>query len=185
MVAAVFGMVSAPYLVPDGTNYGSTMNQQFWEIPVVEGSIFINNPIPFAFRINYLANFFTEAVYRRLMEEHGVARSEFVVIFCLKSAAGELSAQDICAITGRPKNSVSRAVNSTVEGGYVERRLDPDDARRSFLSLTRRGEELYKAALPIFRDREQAMLEPLTARDRQTLMRVLDKLIHRDDAWSA
>ena len=152
---------------------------------MTDTSIFDINPIPLAFRISYLANFFTEGVYRQVMDDHSVARSEFVVIFCLKSSASEMSAQDICAITGRPKNSVSRAVNAMVERGYVARRMDPQDARRSFLTLTRRGETLYETVLPLFVAREQQMVEPLNERDRRVLMRILDKLIVHKERWGA
>lgn len=143
-----------------------------------------SNPIPFAFHISQLANFFAESVYRELQEREGVARSEFVVVFCLKTS-GELTAQAICAVTGRPKNSVSRAVNAMLERGFIARREDPGDARRALLSLTRRGRALYDAALPMFIARENAMLAPLTKQERMSLQRILGKLVVRDDEWTA
>jgi MarR family transcriptional regulator, temperature-dependent positive regulator of motility len=141
------------------------------------------SPIPFAYRISYLANFFTGSVYRQVQSQHGVARSEFVLVFCLR-LLGELSAQQVCEITGRPKNSVSRAVNAMLERGYVARDTDPADARRGLLKLTRRGRELFDAAIPLFHEREAAMLAPLNARERETLDRLLAKLVLRDDPWA-
>lgn len=142
-----------------------------------------SSEIAFAYRISYLANFFTGSVYRQVVARHGVARSEFVVVFCLK-AIGESTAQDVCDITGRPKNSVSRAVNALLERGYVTRRADDTDGRRALLTLTRSGRELYGAALPIFREREAAMLAPLSKRERNQLDRLLAKLVLRDDDWA-
>jgi len=139
--------------------------------------------IPFAYRISFLANFFTGSVYRQVQARHGVARSEFVLVYCLR-LAGELTAQQVCDITGRPKNSVSRAVNAMLARGYVARDTDPADARRGLLNLTRRGRELYDAAIQLFREREAAMLAPLSARERDTLDRLLAKLVLRDDAWA-
>jgi DNA-binding MarR family transcriptional regulator len=139
--------------------------------------------IPFAYRISFLANFFTGSVYGQVKARHGVVRSEFVVVYCLR-LAGELSAQQICEITGRPKNSVSRAVNAMLDRGYIARDPDPTDARRGLLKLTRRGRELFDAAIPLFREREAAMLAPLTARESETLDRLLAKLVLRDDAWA-
>lgn len=141
------------------------------------------NPIPFAYRISYLANFFTGAVYREVADRVGVARSEFVVVFCLK-LLGELSAQDICDITGRPKPSISRAVNAMLERGFVARRTDEDDARRAVLTLTRAGHAMYDATIPLFEAHEGAMLAPLNAAERRTLDRLLAKLVLRDDAWA-
>lgn len=139
--------------------------------------------IGFAYRISFLANFFAASVYRQVAALHGLARSEFVVIFCL-SRLGELTAQDVCDITGRPKNSVSRAVNALLERGYVTRRVDELDARRARLTLTSAGQKLYAAALPLFEAREEAMLAPLNAREREQLDRLLAKLVLRDDDWS-
>ncbi|WP_374668041.1 MarR family winged helix-turn-helix transcriptional regulator [Ramlibacter sp.] len=139
--------------------------------------------IPFAYRISFLANFFTGSVYRQVLARHDVARSEFVLLYCLHRL-GELTAQQVCDITGRPKNSVSRAVNAMLERGHVVRDTDPADARRGLLKLTRQGRELVDAALPLFREREAAMLAPLNARERDTLDRLLAKLVLRDDPWA-
>jgi DNA-binding MarR family transcriptional regulator len=146
-------------------------------------TILADSPIPFAFRISYLANFFTGSVYRQVALRHGVARSEYVLLFCLRQL-GALSAQDICVITGRPKNSVSRAVNAMLERGYVDRRPDPQDARRALLALTRQGRELHDAAIPLFKEREALMLAPLTDAERRTLDRLLGKLVLREDDWA-
>jgi MarR family transcriptional regulator, temperature-dependent positive regulator of motility len=140
------------------------------------------NPIPVAYRISLLANLFTGGVYRQVAAQHGVARSEFVVVFCLRML-GELTAQDIVDITGRPKNSISRSVNAMLERGFVARRVDPDNARRSPLTLTRTGKALYDDVLPLFQAREAAMLAVLTARERETLNKLLAKLAVRDDGW--
>ena len=139
-------------------------------------------PIPFAVRISLLANLFTGSVYREVAARHGVARSEFLILFCLKML-GELTAQDIVEITGRPKNSVSRAVTAMVGRGLVYRRVDPDNARRAPLLLTRTGDAIYQASVPLFRACEEAMLGVLDADERLTLDRLLDKLARRDDAW--
>ncbi|MEZ5645392.1 MAG: MarR family transcriptional regulator [Burkholderiaceae bacterium] len=141
------------------------------------------SPIPYAFRISYLANFFTGSVYRDVWQHFGVARSEYVILFCLKQL-GSLTAQDICEITGRPKNSVSRAVNALLERGYIDRQTDPQDARRSRLSLSREGLSVHDAAIHFFHEREAAMLSPLTDTERRTLDDLLTKLVLREDDWS-
>jgi MarR family transcriptional regulator, temperature-dependent positive regulator of motility len=140
------------------------------------------NPIPIAYRISLLANLFTGSVYRQVAAQHGVARSEFVVVFCLRSL-GELTAQDIVDITGRPKNSISRSVHAMLQRGYVARRVDPDNARRAPLTLTRTGKQLYDEVLPLFHAREAAMLAVLTSRERDTLDKLLSKLAVRSDRW--
>lgn len=150
---------------------------------MLQDRILQSNPTPFAYRISYLANLFAAGVYREVAARHQVARSEFVVVFCLRNL-GELMAQDIAQVTGRPKNSVSRAVNALLERKLIARQIDPADARRAPLSLTRQGAALYDAVLPLFREREQAMLAPLNSRERKTLDNLLTKLVLRDDLWA-
>jgi DNA-binding MarR family transcriptional regulator len=139
-------------------------------------------PIRFAFRISLLANLYTGSVYREVAARHGIARSEYLILFCLK-LLGELTAQDIVEITGRPKNSISRAVTAMVDRGFVSRRVDPDNGRRAPMLLTRAGEEIYDATVGLFQDCEAAMLATLDAEERATLDGLLDKLARRDDAW--
>jgi len=140
------------------------------------------SPIPVGYRISYLANFFVGPVYAEISRSCGLARSEFVVLFCLRNV-GELTAQDVCQITGRPKNSVSQAVTKLAAAGLIRRRTDEQDARRAILGLTTRGRELYERLIPLFRLREEQMLAVLTPREREQFERLLRKLTLRPDDW--
>lgn len=139
--------------------------------------------IRLAYRISWLANFYSGPIYRRLERRPGLTRPEVIVLFCLAHAPG-ISAADICAATGRPKNSISRAVNRLLGDGRIRRRADPDDGRAVILDLTEAGRALHERLMPEFRAREAAMLAPLTADERADLDRLLGKLVHRTDRWA-
>jgi DNA-binding MarR family transcriptional regulator len=141
------------------------------------------NEIRLAYRLSWLANFYSGPIYRRLERKPGLTRPEFIVMFCLAHAPG-ISAADICAATGRPKNSISRAVNRLIGDGRIRRRADPEDGRAVILDLTEAGRALYAKLIPEFRTREARMLAPLTAAERSELDRLLGKLVHRDDDWA-
>lgn len=141
------------------------------------------NEIRLAYRISWLANFYSGPIYRKLERRPGLTRPEFIVLFCLAHAPG-ISAADICAATGRPKNSISRAVNRLLGDGRIRRRADPDDGRAVILDLTEDGRGLYERLIPEFRAREAAMLAPLTEAERADLDRLLGKLVHRADRWA-
>jgi MarR family transcriptional regulator, temperature-dependent positive regulator of motility len=141
------------------------------------------NAITIGYRLSYLANFFTGPVYGEVMRRHGIARSEFVVLFCLLHV-GTLTAQDVCEITGRPKNSISQAVTKLTGAGYIKRKADLEDARRMKLLATSAGRKLYDQVMPLFLDRERAMLAPLTAREAKQFETLLAKLVLRDDDWA-
>lgn len=136
-----------------------------------------------AYRVSWLANFFSGPIYRDLEVEPGISRPEFIVIFCLAHAPG-VSAAAICRATGRPKNSVSRAIARLLAAGRVRRRTDAADRRAGLLELTAEGRALYEALIPRFRAREAAMLAPLSDDERGELDRLLGKLVHRGDDWA-
>lgn len=135
------------------------------------------------YRLSWLANFFSGPIYRDLEAEPGITRPEFIVIFCLAHAPG-VSAAAICRATGRPKNSVSRAIARLLAAGRVRRRADAADRRAGLLELTDEGRALYDALIPRFRERERAMLAPLSAEEQAEFDRLLGKLVHRDDDWA-
>lgn len=141
------------------------------------------NRIRLAYRISWLANFYSGPIYRRLEMELGLTRPEIIVVFCLAHAPG-ISAAEICAATGRPKNSISRAVGRLLRDGRIAGRRDAQDGRATLLDLTEAGRVLYESLLPDFRAREERMLAPLSAAERAELDRLLGKLVHRDDDWA-
>lgn len=146
-------------------------------------AILNKNAITVGYRLSYLANFFTGPVYSEVMRRHGIARSEFVVLFCLLHV-GTLAAQDVCEITGRPKNSISQAVTKLSAAGYIERKADSEDGRRMKLVATSAGRKLYDQVMPLFREREKSMLATLSAREIKQLDALLAKLVLRDDDWA-
>jgi MarR family transcriptional regulator, temperature-dependent positive regulator of motility len=145
-------------------------------------SILQDNPITTGYRLNYLANFFVEPVYAEIARRKGLARSEFVVIFCLHQL-GTLTAQDVCAITGRPKNSISQAVTKLIQRELIEKQSDAGDARRAPMNLTALGQQVYEELIPLFMQREQSMLAVLSPREREQFERLLGKLSLRSDNW--
>ncbi len=145
-------------------------------------SILTRSEITVGYRLSYLANFFVGPLYSEISRRTGLARSEFVVLFCLRHL-GILMAQDICEITGRPKNSISQAVTKLVRQGLIEKQVDQADGRRAPLKITPAGEALYTEIIPMFQQREQAMLSVLTERERGQFERLLGKLVLRADHW--
>jgi MarR family transcriptional regulator, temperature-dependent positive regulator of motility len=141
------------------------------------------NPTRLAYRLNYVANYYTGPLYKHLEQRWGLSRPDYITLFCLHQLPG-LRARDIVAICGRPKNSISRAVNGLLGKGYLQR-SDADSGRGQPLSLTAAGQEIVQQIIPLFVSREVQMLDPLTAAERQTLDTILGKLCFRNDDWNA
>ncbi len=88
----------------------------------------------------------------------------------------ELTAQDVANMTGRPRNSISRAVHRMLTEGYLDRTPDPDDGRQAMLRITPKGRKFHERIVKRFIARGKELLSvqvgsrfPLlaTSRERQ------------------
>jgi DNA-binding MarR family transcriptional regulator len=146
-------------------------------------AILKDNPIPSAYRINYVANFYVGPLVAKMEQSFKLTRSEWIVLFCLTQQP-RLNAQQISAVTGRAKTSIASAVKQLQKKKLITRKTDTADSRRLVLHLTDAGRNLYKAIIGSFIARETDMLASLDAGERRTLLRLLDKLIKGDRSWA-
>lgn len=146
-------------------------------------AILKGNPIPTAYRLAYVANFYIGPLVNLMASQFKMTRPEWIVLFCLSQQEG-LNAQQISVVTGRPKTSVSLAVAQLTKKKLIVRRTDVQDARRQVLSLTPKGRSMYRAILKSFVDREAAMLSCLDINERATLASLLDKMVRRSVSWA-
>ena len=139
-------------------------------------AIFERNAVRDTFRLSYMANSLVLPVYDEIKRKHGLSRGEYLLLFCLAHLP-ELTAQDVANVTGRPRNSISRAVHRMLSEGYLDRSPDPDDGRQAMLRITPRGRKLHEAIVERFISRENELLGVLNAQDRKALDRILGKLV--------
>lgn len=135
-----------------------------------------------AWRVSFVANFFTGPIYRDLMERFGLSRSGFVILFSL-SQEPRLVARDIGRVTGLPKNSISRAVSELSQKRLLVRDNGGADRREKPLSLTEEGRALLAEVVPLFQARQTAMFAVLSADERAEFDRLMDKIIRAMPDW--
>ena len=123
------------------------------------------SPVRDAYRITLWANFFAGPIFLEIEVQFGLLRDEFNILACLHDF-GPLAAKHVCALTGRPKNSVSRAVSRLIRRGLIGSRSDLRDRRQNVLRIEAEGRDLYGRILPRFVAREAAMLAPLSEGER-------------------
>lgn len=141
-----------------------------------------NADLRHAWRINFVANFFTGPVYRQLGEQYGITRPEFVILYCLEHMPG-LVAQDICRVTGQPKNSISRAVSDLLNKGYIQRGTDPEDKRAKPLTLSQAGQTMLDQVKPIVKARQDAMRAALTDEELAQFDALIRKMVFSMPNW--
>ncbi|MEU5851742.1 MarR family transcriptional regulator [Saccharopolyspora shandongensis] len=75
------------------------------------------------------------------------------------------------------RSDVVAAINELAEQGFVERTPDPDDRRRNLVTLTKAGDRQLRRLDRALDEVQDDLLGPLPAEDRQTLTRLLTRLL--------
>lgn len=87
---------------------------------------------------------------------------------CSQNKLGRLTAMDVATIKG--------VVDRLRHKGFAISRPDPDDKRRTLLSLSPSGKELIKEMHQIGIRISRETLKPLTSSERQSLLKILKKM---------
>lgn len=146
-------------------------------------AILKDNPIPIAYRINYLANFYVGPLIKHIEKSFKMTRPEWIVLFCLRQRSG-LNAQQISNVTGRAKTSISAAVKQLQRKKLITRSTDTKDGRRRVLQITDAGQRIYERILESFVAREAEMIACLTRSERAAFMHLLNKMIDHSAEWA-
>jgi DNA-binding MarR family transcriptional regulator len=89
---------------------------------------------------------------------------------------GTASQADLGRRTEIDRSDVVGAVNELVARGLVDRTPDPHDRRRNVIAITPAGQARLAELDSVLAAVQDAVLEPLTERERTTLVRLLQKL---------
>jgi DNA-binding MarR family transcriptional regulator len=141
------------------------------------------SPAWIGLRLTVLSSRYMAPLTAALAQAHGLTRDDVTVTVCL-SITNARSAQEIVRYTGRPKNSVSRAVASLERRGVLSRQGDPADGRSSRLALTARGRRLFEEIAACFVQRDRLMMAALSATERRTFSRLLSRIAEASAGWA-
>jgi DNA-binding MarR family transcriptional regulator len=105
----------------------------------------------------------------------GVRGYDFRVLAALDQF-GPSSQADLGRNTGIDRSDVVATVNALVASGLARRTPDPVDGRRNVVTITGRGTAKLMRLDAAVDAVQEALLAPLTATERRTLVRLLRKL---------
>ncbi len=94
-----------------------------------------------------------------------------------------LSAAELVDKTAMDKVAISRAVSLLMDKNYLNRQEDSDDRRRSMLSLSPRGREIYAQIVPLALNYQKQLLQDLSDEEVNTLHQLLDRLMAKAQDW--
>ena len=127
------------------------------------------------YRLSVLSNRISQAIADRYVEKFSLTLPEWRMIAVLGEES-DLSAAEVSQRTAMDKVAVSRAVKNLLASDRLERHFSNDDRRRSVLSLSDKGREVYQKVLPLALSYEAMLLSGLSAEEQDFLGNILDKL---------
>jgi DNA-binding MarR family transcriptional regulator len=135
--------------------------------------LILRNFLPY--RLSVLSNRISRAIADRYEEKFSLSLPEWRMIAVLGEES-DLSAAEVSQRTAMDKVAVSRAVKNLLATGRLGRHFSDDDRRRSVLSLSDKGREVYQKVLPLALSYEAMLLSGLSAKEQKFLVIILDKL---------
>lgn len=130
------------------------------------------------YQLNVAASLVSQALSRLYADRHGIGVPEWRILVTL----GEFDAMTGKAIgqhTHMHKTKVSRAVALLEKRNWIVRRINRDDLREAFLSLTPEGRTIYDDLAPGAVDFARHLMEEIDPNDRAIFTRVLQQLVER------
>lgn len=134
--------------------------------------------------LTFIANKLASTASQEYRKRFGVGVVEWRMLSMLAVENG-ITANRISQVIGLDKAAVSRALHQLSKTGHVEFVTDSSDARRQIVSLTTTGWKLHDQILEIALQREQILLDGLSSKDKETLIRLLRHLHGRVEYLAA
>jgi len=140
----------------------------------MQNPIDLNEYVPYF--LGAISNRWTSTSSRLYLREFGVGIAEWRVLASLRTL-GNASSLDAANLTAMDPAAVTRAMGQLQQKGCVMPVAGRFVGRTKPFALTGKGEELYEAIRRIAVEREAILLQDLTARERDELLRML-RILH-------
>jgi len=130
------------------------------------------------YRLSVLSNTVSTALAGAYARRFGLSIPQWRIVAVLARSPG-ISAASVAERTAMDKVAVSRAVAGLVGSGRVRRVLAQSDRRRSVLTLTARGREVYTRIVPYALKYERRLLSELAPAEQSLFNSLIVRLQKR------
>ncbi|MCH7805925.1 MAG: winged helix-turn-helix transcriptional regulator [Proteobacteria bacterium] len=127
------------------------------------------------YRLSVLSNRISSDIARRYQERFSLTIPEWRVMASLGETPG-LSARQVADKTAMDKVAVSRAVAGLLAVKSITRKTDTADKRKVILTLSKKGQAVYRQVVPVALAYEAAILDQLEPGEKQALSKLLDRI---------
>jgi len=119
-----------------------------------------------------MVNFFAHRYEEVIPSEWDLSRREYHILIVI-GAHPDVSAIEICELTGYSQMTVSRRVKKLLKNGKITKILDKADKRKFNLALTDDGWNLYKKIIPLGLNLEAEATSCLSKSQIKSLIQIL------------
>lgn len=109
-----------------------------------------------------------------LRNRHNLDMSEYFLLQYVSSS--DLGPTEIAEALQMPAHAISRKLDSLERGGFLERTLDPGDARKRVLTITAKGKGVLQEASQTMNEEVERMLSVLEPEALEGLLTSLEAL---------
>lgn len=128
---------------------------------------------PYLVRLFYrTVNAEIASVYK---DDYGLSVQEWRIMAILGQTR-KMTAKDIANHSSMDKVVVSRAIKRLEKKGLIAQQPHPADGRQSMLSLRDSGGSIFQELIPKLREKEEELLQPLSADERETLTALMARI---------
>jgi len=123
------------------------------------------------------------------LAQHNISQGRFGVLMLLLKRCGRnastLGPAELADAAGVSRATMTGLIDTLERDGLVTREPDTVDRRMMIVCLTPKGHELMQAILPEHFKRTAWLMSPLSEDERQTLLRLLNKIQRQADSSPA
>ena len=111
------------------------------------------------------------------VSRYDVTPAQTHVLLYLQQHGGRVPQHELAEFLRVKPSTVNGVLDRMEEKGLVRRSVSGSDARRRLITLTEKGEEEQTAFQQSYLDAEEAMVRGFSQEERETLLRLLDRVI--------
>jgi len=139
----------------------------------------LENFLPYQLSVssNKISSFFTE-IYQ---DKFALSITQWRIMAVLGEFP-DISADDVSNKTQIEKSILSRAISKLLQRKFIQRTFSTEDKRRSILSLTATGHEVYDEIVPLSYQYEKTLLTCFTKEEKQQFHLLLERLYQHTEA---
>ncbi|TMO72219.1 MarR family transcriptional regulator [Pseudoalteromonas sp. S3785] len=127
------------------------------------------------YQLNQMANLISDDFARVYQQKYDLTIPQWRVLANL-AQYGKSNAKDLCTQANMDKSTVSRAIKSLLQRGYIQAELNQQDKRVTQVMLNEQGNAIYKLIAHDAQNWEAQLAKKFTKQQQTQLLNLLKEL---------